>query len=92
MARRIAIYRYKYRNPPATQTTSPPPYSPTLPLPPMSSTCEYLESPQDITEPGITKIVVRERGGPTDNHVQCSFSPELSRLPPLSRTRTLPRI
>ena len=80
---RIQVFRYRYRDPP----------------PASSSSCDYLESPQDIhslsssshphghaspcnNSPQSSLILVRERGGASDNHVQWVSAEQIEPITP----------
>ncbi|KAK0749552.1 hypothetical protein B0T18DRAFT_445386 [Schizothecium vesticola] len=86
---RIEIYRYRYRC--ATFPLPPPP-----PCPPALSCSSisppdayvYLESPQDIHEGAPTRIIVRERGGANENHVQWVLAADVVPLSPFRATST----
>ncbi|KAK3394116.1 hypothetical protein B0H63DRAFT_36342 [Podospora didyma] len=67
----IEVYHYQYRNP--NYNSSRPPY-------------EYLESPQNIHERNPSKIIVRERGGPNDNHCQWISAADVVPLRPFRGT------
>jgi len=68
---RLQVYYYRYRLPVSSR-----PQHPSVPDVPTNAGCViFVESPYNILEAPLGRVVVRERGGPTDGHVLVPLLP-----------------